>query len=237
MNQLMYQKPISFLLRICLFLLPLGANAELKDGRYFQAIASGGSIVDSLWFRAGGERHPLFVSEIFRSGDYPYDSAEAIVFYGDRVDEAGNPLAEAVAAVPPGATRLLLLFNKLSTPDAHGRSYAVAVLKDDVREFAFGSFQFINASDRNLAIDIGGNRFLLGQFERQTIPVATSKNGGGVNLQIVAQDMGSEWKTCYSNSWGHRSDMRTLAFIINSTVKEGGIKILRYRQSEPSVDR
>ena len=110
MNQLMYQKPISFLLRICLFLLPIGANAELKDGRYFQAIASGGSIVDSLWFRAGGERHPLFVSEIFRSGDYPYDSAEAIVFYGDRVDEAGNPLAEAVAAVPPGATRLLLLF-------------------------------------------------------------------------------------------------------------------------------
>ena len=237
MNRTMHPKPVSILLRICIFLLPLAAGARLKDGRYFQAIASGGAIVDSLWYRAGGERQTLFVSEIFRSGDYTYDSAEAIVFYGDRVDEAGNPLAEAVAAVPPGATRLLLLFNKLPTPDARGRSYAVVVLKDDVREFAFGSFQFINASDRNLAIDIGGNRFLLGQSERQTIPVATSKNGGGVHLQIVAQDMGREWKTCYSNSWGHRSDMRTLAFIINSTAKEGGIKILRYRQSEPSVDR
>jgi hypothetical protein len=202
-------------------------HAQLKSGRYFQAIATGEAIVNSLWYYANGTPQTLSVSEISRSRDYAYDSAAQIAFYGDRVDEEGQPIPEAIAQIPPETSRLLLVFIKLKEPTPQGYTFRVVALPDSSQDFNFGSFEFINATNQQLAIDIDGEKFLLNKSGIRVVSV-TPPEQGSIYLQIMRRESNDDWKSCYSNSWGHRADMRTLVFIINN---EGGtINALRYRQ-------
>jgi hypothetical protein len=205
--------------------------AELKSGRYFQAIASGEAIVESLWYKTKGTKQKLSVSRIFRSRDYSYDSAPQIIFYGNRVDIEGNPIPEAIAEVPEEESRLLIFFIKLTNEDDQGLNYRTVVLSDSLQQFAFGSYKFLNTTKMSLALNLSGEVFLIEQGKIKIIPIKLTKKSS-VPIRILGKQTGDQWESIFSNSWGHRPDMRTLAIIVEA--KEGGVDVLRYRQFEPS---
>jgi len=215
-----------------LLLIPLYADAELKAGRYFQAIAGNKAIVRTLWYQSGQKQQSIVATTTMRSGDYAYDAGENIIFYGERVDPEGIPIPEAVVPIPEGASRLLLLFSELSVPNEQGLTYQVYVIEDDINKFSFGSFHFINASKKDAAINLGGNKFLLKHGATKNVEVEPPKQGD-VLIKIAAQNPEDlTWSPFYSNGWGHRDNLRTLVFIIDN--RQGGVTTLRYRQFEPA---
>ena len=218
--------------RLFLFLLPLCGHAELKTGRYFQAIAGDKAIVHTLWYQSGAKKQTIVATTAIRSGDYAYDAGEMITLYGDRIDEEGKPIPEAIAPVPEGASRLLLLFTQLPEPNEQGLTYRVYVIEDDIQKFSFGSFHFINASTKDSGINLGGEKFLLKKGASKNIKVKPPEQGD-VLINIVAHNPEDlTWSPFYSNGWGHRDNLRTLVFIIDNP--QGGVTTLRYRQFEPT---
>ena len=210
--------------------LAIQANAGLKPGHYFQAIATNQAIKNDLWNFADGNKQSIYATKTLRSIDYSYDANPTITFYGDRIDTEGNPIPEAIANVPDGATRLLLLFTKLTTPDKRGLSYRVIAMKDDRNDFKFGSFRFINTSQKEIAIELAEERFLVDSSGSKTIEVDPPERGD-LSIRIAAKNEDGEWTSNYTNGWGHRSNLRTLVFLLDGV--NGRIKPLRFRQTEP----
>ena len=151
-----------------------------------------------------------------------------IIFYGDRVDEEGKPIAEAIAELPEGAAQVLLFFNKLKNTDESGQNYDVSVLKDDHSDFPFGSFRFINASGKKLAIQISEEQLTLAVGESKTVKIKASTKDLGVDIGSYLEKE-DKWQKGYSSMWGHRENLRTLVFIANRP--NGGIRTLRFRES------
>ena len=211
-------------------LLPIQAIAGLKGGYHFQAIATNQTIKNDLWNFADGNKQSIYATKTLRSTDYAYDIAPTIAFFGDRIDDEGNPIPEAIVNVPDGATRLLLLFTKLTTPDKRGLSYRVIAIKDDSNNFKFGAFRFINTSQKEIAVELGEERFLVDSSGSKTVVVDPPERGD-LSIRIAAKDEDGEWTSNYTNGWGHRSNLRTLVFLLDGA--NGRIKPLRFRQTEP----
>ena len=206
------------------------ANTDLKTGYYFQAIATNQTIKNDLWNFSGGIKQPIYATKTLRSIDYSYDVSPNITFYGDRVDNDGNPIPEAIAKVPNGATRLLLLFNKLNKVEENGLNYKVTVIKDDVNNFKFGSFRFINTTKKDVAILLEEERFLVEPTGIETLEVEPPERGD-LSIRIATKDIDGEWRSNYSNGWGHRSNLRTLVFLVEGS--NGRINPLRFRHTNP----
>ena len=219
------------LLLIVLILgMPISAVAALKSGCYFQAITTDSAIRDSIWYSADNQRVPLYATKMLRSIEYGYDEGSNITFYGNRITAEGEPIPEAIAHIPEGASRLLLIFTRLAKTTEEGLNYRVFTLKDDITQFAFGSFQFINASVKTIAVDLEGNQFILNQAASKVLEV-TPPEQGDLSIRIAAKDENGGWLPNYTNGWSHSSNIRTLAFIVDAP--NGRIKTLRYRQTEP----
>ena len=218
------------LISALIVLLPIQVIADLKRGYHFQTIATNQVIKNGLWNLVDGDRQEIYATRILRSKDYAYDIAPTITFFGDRIDDEGNPIPEAIANVPDGATRLLLLFTKLTTPDKRGLSYRVISMKDDSNDFKFGSFRFINTSQKEIAIELAEERFFVDSSGSKTIEVDPPERGD-LSIRIAAKNEDGEWTSNYTNGWGHRSNLRTLVFLLDGA--NGRIKPLRFRQTEP----
>ena len=181
--------------------LAIQANAGLKPGHYFQAIATNQTIKNGLWNFTDGNKQSIYATKTLRSTDYAYNIAPTITFFGDRIDGEGNPIPEAIVNVPDGATRLLLLFTKLTTPDKRGLTYRVIAMKDDSNNFKFGSFRFINTSQKEIAIELVEERFLVDSSGSKTIEVDPPERGD-LSIRIAAKNEDGEWTSNYTNGWG-----------------------------------
>lgn len=225
-------KSLQTILFTIAFWLPLPATAKLKDGHYFQAIATNTTIQNDLWYLVGDEKKTIFITKTMRSIDYAYDAGSPFIyFYGNRIDAEGKPIPEAVAKVPSDATRLLLLFNKLEESKNNTAQYNIVSLKDDSRTFAFGSFKLINASSSKIAMNLGEHQFFLDKGMTKVIQVEPPERGD-LTVKIIKQDEGEAWASNYTNGWGHQSNRRTLVFIVDGP--NGRVKPRRYRQTEPT---
>jgi hypothetical protein len=228
--------PKRLLIRIILltFLLqPLYTNAQLKEGHYFQVIAGDEAIEQhTLWYKQGAKKQSFSATLTMRSRDYEYDAGETIVFFGVRIDADGQPIPEAIATVPSEASRLLLRFTKLTTPDDRGLTYNVYVIADDAQRFPFGSFHFINDSTKDAVVNLGDAKFLLEAGAIKNIKVDPNEQGGILINMVAHNPEDMAWSPFYSNRWGHRDNLRTLVFIIDNP--QGGVTTLRYRQFEPT---
>ena len=214
-------------------LTPLCVDAKLKAGRYFQAIAGDKAIIRTLWYHSGLEQQTIVATKTMRSVDYAYDAGKNIIFYGERVDQDENPIPEAVVSIPEGASRLLLLFSELSAPNEQGLTYRVYVIEDDINNFPFGSFHFVNASTKDAGVNIDENKFLLKQGATRNVKIEPPKQGD-VFINIISHNPEDiTWSPSYSNGWGHRDNLRTLVFIIDN--QQDGLSTLRYRQFEPTL--
>ena len=218
------------LMSALIVLLPIQAIAGLKGGYHFQAIATNQVIKNGLWNLVDGDRQEIYATRMLRSTDYAYDIAPTITFFGNRIDDEGNPIPEAIVDVPVEATRLLLLFTKLTTPDKRGLTYRVIAMKDDSNNFRFGSFRFVNTSQKEIAIELAEERFLVDSSGSKTIEVDPPERGD-LSIRIAAKNEDGEWTSNYTNGWGHRSNLRTLVFLLDGA--NGRIKPLRFRQTEP----
>ena len=205
-------------------------SSSEESSYYFQTIAGNQAIKNSLWYLSEGTRKTISASRVIRSPDYKYDPQPILSFYGDRIDEEGKPIVEAVAIVPKEASRLLLLFNKLPKRNEQGHTYRVVAIKDDNKGFEFWSFKFINASNKEVAINISGKQLLINQLVTKVVKVEPPKKGD-VSIQIFSKDDNGAWTSNYTNGWGHRSNLRTLVFLLDGA--NGRIKPLRFRQTEP----
>lgn len=227
--------PLRSLIRIPLLtilMLPAQSHAELRDGNYFQAISANDPIAKELWYSVGAKKYVIGVTSAMRGIDYPYVADKSITFYGARVDANAQPMPEAIATIPPGATRLLLRFTKLSSPDDRGLRYRVDSFKDDSRTFPFGSFHFINTSTQHVKINLAGTAAVLAPGGVSNI-LSEPPERGDVSIQIsVASNETDNSAPMYTNGWSHRSDLRTLVLLTEQA--NGCIKPLRYRQTEPS---
>jgi hypothetical protein len=103
-------------------------------------------------------------------------------------------------------------------------------MKDDSNNFKFGSFRFINTSQKEIAVELAEERFLVDSGGSNTIEVDPPERGD-LSIRIAAKDEDGEWTSNYTNGWGHRSNLRTLVFLLDGA--NGRIKPLRFRQTEP----
>ena len=205
------------------------SSSNLRAQTYeFQAISTGEPILRTLWYTEGAKKNKIVATALMRSESYKYDLGPKIIFYGDRVDEEGKSIAEAIAKLPADATRVLLFFNKLKKPDQFGLNYEVIVLEDDHSNFPFGSFRFINASGKKIAIQISEEQLTLAVGESKTVKVKASTKDLGVDIGSYVEEE-DKWQKGYSSMWGHRENLRTLVFIANRP--NGGIRTLRFRES------
>ena len=205
------------------------SSSNLRAQTYeFQAISTGEPILRTLWYTEGAKKNKIVATALMRSESYKYDLGPQIIFYGDRVDEEGKPIAEAIANLPIGATQVLLFFNKLKNTNESGQNYDVTVLKDDHSDFPFGSFRFVNASGKILAVKISEEQLTLAVGESKTVKVKASAKDLGVDIAAYVKDE-DKWQKGYSSMWGHRENLRTLVFIANRP--KGGIRTLRFRES------
>ena len=216
---------------IIILFVPIAGFGEATQGNYFQVIATNADINKNIWYVFQNEKVELVASKVIRSKDYRYDLGERIAFYGDRLDTEGAPIPEAIAMLPEGASRLLFLFKKLPETDKNGLNYHVFVLNDDTLVFPFGSFKFINMSALDTAIKLGDEKFSLNIGESRCIAIKPPEVGD-IRIGILAKDPRElAWTPRYSNGWGHRSNLRTLVFIVDAM--NGGLNALRYREFEP----
>ena len=217
---------------LAILILPAQSHAELRDGNYFQAISANDPVAKKLWYRVGSKKHTIAATSAMRSIDYAYVAGKSIIFYGDRIDANAQPIPDAIATIPQGATRLLLRFHKLPEPDDRGLRYHVDSFKDDSKTFPFGSFHFINTSTQHVKINLAGTTAVLAPGGLSNI-VSEPPERGDVSIQIsVASNEAETSAPMYTNGWGHRSDLRTLVLLTEQA--NGRIKPLRYRQTEPS---
>ena len=194
----------------------------------FQAISTGEPILRTLWYTEGSKKNKIVATALMRSESYKYNPGPNITFYGDRVDIEGKPIAEAIAELPVGATKVLIFLNKLKNTNESGQNYDVSVLKDDHSIFPFGSFRFVNASDKRIAVKISNEQLTLAVGESMTVKVRASNKDLGVDIGAYLEEE-DKWQAGYSSMWGHRENLRTLVFITNRPT--GGIRTLRFRES------
>lgn len=218
---------IFFTILISSFLLLSSSNLRAQTYE-FQAISTGEPILRTLWYTNESKKNKIVATALMRSENYKYDLGPNIIFYGDRVDEEGKPIAEAIADLPVGATQVLLFFNKLKNTNASGQNYNVVVLKDDYSDFPFGSFRFVNASGKTLAVRISKEQLTLSIGESKTVKLKAGAKDLGVDVAAYLEEE-DEWQQGYSSMWGHRENLRTLVFIANGP--NGSIKTLRFRES------
>ena len=217
-----------FLATLATLFLHLNSSVLHAQSYEFQAISTGEPILRTLWYTEGSKKNKIVATAVMRSESYKYDLGPKIIFYGDRVDEEGKPIAEAIANLPIGATQVLLFFNKLKNTNESGQNYDVSVLKDDHSNFPFGSFRFINASGKQLAVKISEEQLTLAVGESKTVKVKASTKDLGVDIGSYVEEE-DKWQKGYSSMWGHRENLRTLVFIANRP--NGGIRTLRFRES------
>ena len=120
-----------FLATLATLFLHLNSSVLHAQSYEFQAISTGEPILRTLWYAKDSKKIKIVATALMRSESYKYDLGPNVIFYGERVDEEGKPIAEAIAKLPADATRLLLFFNKLKKPDEFGLNYEVIVLEDD----------------------------------------------------------------------------------------------------------
>ena len=220
---------IKFFLAILISSFLLLSSSNLRAQSYeFQVISTGEPILRTLWYTEGSKKNKIVATALMRSESYKYNLGPNIIFYGDRVDEEGKPIAEAIADLPIGATQVLLFFNKLKNTNESGQNYDVSVLKDDHSDFPFGSFRFVNASGKILAVKISEEQLTLAVGESKTVKVKASTKDLGVDIAAYVKDE-DKWQKGYSSMWGHRENLRTLVFIANGP--NGSIRTLRFRES------
>ena len=197
----------------------------------FQAISVDDPILRTLWYNKGSEKNTIVATAFMRSRNYEYDIGPNLIFYADRLDEDGKPIPEAIVQIPPGASQLLLFFNKLESPNHLGLNYEIMALKDDFEGFPLGTFRFINATSRELAVKISDEKIALPIGSSQIVEVSPTGKDLGVDIAtyLVEDEM---WTRAYSNRWGHRENLRTLVFVVDNP--KGGVRTLRYRQTEPT---
>jgi hypothetical protein len=217
-----------FLATLATLFLHLNSSVLHAQSYEFQAISTGEPILRTLWYAKDSKKIEIVATALMRSESYKYDLGPNVIFYGERFDEEGKPIAEAIAKLPADATRVLLFFNKLKKPDEFGLNYEVIVLEDDYSNFPFGSFRFINASDKNLAIRISEEQLSLPSGETKIVKVRPSTKDLGIDIATYISEK-DKWLRGYSSLWGHRENLRTLVFIANDP--NGGIRTLRFRES------
>ena len=104
-------------------------------------------------------------------------------------------------------------------------------MRDDSDNFKFGSFRFINTSQKEIAIKLAEEQFLVDSSGSKTIEIEPPERGDVLIQHIAAKDEDGVWNSCYTNGWGHRSNLRTLVFLVEGL--DGRIKPMRFRQTEP----
>ena len=103
-------------------------------------------------------------------------------------------------------------------------------MRDDSDNFKFGSFRFINTSQKEIAIKLAEEQFLVDSSGLNTIEIEPPERGD-LSIRIAVKDEDGVWNSCYTNGWGHRSNLRTLVFLVEEP--DGRIKPMRFRQTEP----
>ena len=127
----------------------------------------------------------------------------------DKKDETGKPIASAIQ-IPPGTNKPLLLL----LPDEKSLSgLRLLVIEDATGKFPWGSFQFINASNRKMHFVFGKQGVSLPASWK---PVIVKPSGGNRSDQTHLYFFDQPKRPIYSAVWERKEDVRILIFIIPS---------------------
>lgn len=164
------------------------------------ALASGGTAVEIV------HMHPEKRSPVIRlKGDGP-----VMLRTLDKNNAEGKPL-ERACAIPEGMTRPLLVL----MPDKEDPTgLRVSVFNDDPAGFAWGSYRFLNATPKELVVEL----------EDKAVKVPTGWKAVDLDLGGETRGVGARvaltesiGKPLYSAVWEYNTGIRVLCFIVPST--------------------
>ena len=144
-------------------------------------------------------------------------------------DEEGNrlgPAPIASATLPTGKREMLLLFVPLP-PDQrkNGLEYRLLPFDDSMDTLPWGSYRFINFTDRPL-VTFAGSQNQRHELKPNRASGTIRPGGAKRNLQWLIYDTPEPTgKPVFSAQWLHRPNYRSLIFVTESTNKRGAINI------------
>ena len=122
-----------------------------------------------------------------------------------------NPVVQRECAIGEGLTHPLLI---LMPAEKDPTGLRIVVFNDDPAGFRWGSYRFLNATPKPLALRLENEAVRLASGWKAT-DIRLSGKTRGVGAMIAAQD--NLKKPLYSAVWEHDPDTRTLCFIVPGT--------------------
>lgn len=170
-----------------------------------------------------------------RSSPVVYSGPAKIEFFktepppGAVFDEEGNRLGPepfATAILPSGKREMLLLFVPLAADQRKGElEYRLLPFDDSMDTLPWGSYRFINFTNRNLVAYAGSKTQRL-ELKSNRASETISPGGSKRNLQWLIYDSPqTDGKPIFSAQWLHRPNYRSLIFVTESKNQRGAINV------------
>lgn len=190
--------------------------------------ADGAEPIDVEFF--GKARSPRYTAD--GDGTVVFYDAKELAAYRERLadgaqDRPALPPARAIAQVPAGVERALLLFIPVRGAAAGGVRFHVFVVDDGPRRVPAGHASVINASGREYMAQLGGRVLELPHGVSETVPIA-----GEVELRLAARtDEG--WEACGVHTFEIGERERVNLVLFPPTSRTGIAPVVRTLIDEP----
>ncbi|MBC2603233.1 hypothetical protein [Puniceicoccus vermicola] len=142
-------------------------------------------------------------------------AANPLPLFGNKLDEAGEPVIARSVNVPPGATSILLVGMIV-----RGNAEFFAVPDDFVGARSDDWF-FINATETTVALQVGAGTEPILLTPGAALPHRISaEKGTGATVAIIKQEQpGGDWKAFYSAFWPVYQDQRCIVLLYGDSKK------------------
>jgi len=204
----------------------------------WDALTPDGNLV--LNVKVKNKLQPVQIAWRDRSVPFVYDGSGPLVFTqtGER---DGKPVEVPVASadIPPGVSRVLLVFGR---NPAHGPGelrYLVKVLDDSYAVFPGQSVRFLNYSQTELGGSLGGQAFSVAPGAGQVVPATLPEKNRLLPFQLARRDSAGGWKKLRSTGLPMTEGLRVLVFMVDDRQHpdQPELVLLRDRVEPESLSR
>lgn len=178
-------------------------------------------------YTSKGRKQELLVPWRDRSVEASFDEFGPLVFTVTQARVDGPvEVPVAVADIPEGAKRLLLMLVENPAREAGGTPYLVRVMDDSHTTFPAQSVRFVNWSQVELAGMLGERMFTVGAGQSQTVPAELTGGGQLLSMRLASRNGVGGWRRLRSTMLPISEKSRVLIFLLDAKAGAGRTELV-----------
>lgn len=198
------------------------ADEDVSHSLEFYTLAWTGSI-DGLKYQASstGEVYTIQANTRYLNGPYRYMGTPRLTFFTEQNQPDGSTMRvpEAYVDIPQTVDKAILLIY----PDERTR-YRIIAISINGKNFAAGSYRFINLTQRDVAIKLGDVREVVKAGSHEVVLPAFGDRQR-FSTQIAAPSKASGWELIFSAEWTHDRRKRVLVIFYEDANGDVHLKV------------